>query len=212
MQKPILYSFRRCPYAMRARIAIAYAMINYEHREILLKNRPDSLYRISAKGTVPVLKLEDDKILDESLDIMKWAIQINDPDKLYFKNIKLQDNLILANDQIFKKKLDKYKYHTRFKELSYEEHQKNVYDILIVHNKTLGEQKYLVSNQITLADLAVFPFIRQCAHVDLNWFQDQFPFLGRWLEVFKNSNLIKKIMIKYPIWLEKDSGILVENT
>ena len=95
---------------MRARIAIAYAMINYEHREILLKNRPDSLYRISAKGTVPVLKLEDDKILDESLDIMKWAIQINDPDKLYFKNIKLQDNLILANDQIFKKKLDKYKY------------------------------------------------------------------------------------------------------
>ena len=197
---------------MRARIAIAYAMINYEHREILLKNRPDSLYRISAKGTVPVLKLEDDKILDESLDIMKWAIQINDPDKLYFKNIKLQDNLILANDQIFKKKLDKYKYHTRFKELSYEEHQKNVYDILIVHNKTLGEQKYLVSNQITLADLAVFPFIRQCAHVDLNWFQDHFPFLGRWLEVFKNSNLIKKIMIKYPIWLEKDSGILVENT
>lgn len=210
MNLPVLYSFRRCPYAMRARIAISYSKISYEHREILLSNRPESLYNISSKGTVPVLKLNGESIIDESLDIMKWALSKNDPDSLYKNNIRLQDSLIQINDNIFKKQLDKYKYHTRHIELTYKEHQKNISSILSEYDKTLGSQKYLIDNNISLADIAIFPFVRQCAYVDLLWFKAHYLLLNKWLENFKNSNLFERVMIKYPLWKEGHNGVMVK--
>ena len=103
MKLPVLFSFRRCPYAMRARIAIYYSKISYEHREILLKDRPEMLYKLSAKGTVPVLCLPDGKVIDESLDIMKWAISISDPDSWFVNNKDAQLKAIELNDTDFKK-------------------------------------------------------------------------------------------------------------
>ena len=130
MKYPILYSFRRCPYAMRARMALSYSGIIYEHREILLKNRPKDLYDISQKGTVPVLRIKESNILDESLDIMKWALKTSDNDNWYKEDITNQDTFISGNDNNFKSKLDKYKYHIRNPELSFEEHRINVIEFL----------------------------------------------------------------------------------
>ena len=123
MQLPILYSFRRCPYAMRARMAMNYSKISYEHREILLRKRPQALYDISAKGTVPVLQLPDGRVIDESIDIMRWALKKSDPESWYKDKIYEQDNMIERNDTVFKYWLDRYKYHVRYPENSFEEYQ-----------------------------------------------------------------------------------------
>ena len=118
MKLPILYTFRRCPYAMRARISMYYSKISYEHREILLRDRPEKLYKLSPKGTVPVLSLPDGKVIDESLDIMKWSMSVNDPDSWFVNNITNQLSAIRTNDYHFKKWLDKYKYNDRYPEYS----------------------------------------------------------------------------------------------
>ena len=99
MEHHVLYSFRRCPYAMRARMALAYGKIPYEHREILLRDRPQTLYDLSSKGTVPVLHLAGGSVIDESIDIMKWAIKKNDPDHWYKDNLVHQDRLVIKNDE-----------------------------------------------------------------------------------------------------------------
>ena len=101
MKLPVLYTFRRCPYAMRARISMYYSKISYEHREILLKERPKKLYQLSPKGTVPVLNLPDGKVIDESLDIMKWSVSVNDPDSWFVNNIDHQLDIISINDEEF---------------------------------------------------------------------------------------------------------------
>ena len=212
MKLPILYSFRRCPYAMRARMSLFYSNIKYEHREILLKARPQALYNVSSKGTVPVLILDENNIIDESIDIMKWALKNSDKDSWYENNIEKQDELILSNDNSFKKKLDRYKYHIRFPELTFEKHRKNITEDLMVYNKILGENTYLLSDKISLTDIAIFPFIRQCAYVDINWFKLQFAFLYNWLESFMESNLFQSIMNKYPTWKEGEKIIIVNDS
>ena len=212
MKYPILYSFRRCPYAMRARMALAYSGIIYEHREILLKNRPKDLYDISAKGTVPVLQVEESNILEESLDIMKWALKISDNDYWYKEDILVQDTFIYDNDRNFKSKLDKYKYHIRYPELSFEEHRLNVIEFLEKYDYVLKSQIYLINDKISLADIAIFPFIRQCANVDFLWFQPNFPNLNKWLDIFKDSNLFKTIMNKFPIWDKGNNTIIINKS
>ena len=212
MKYPILYSFRRCPYAMRARMALSYSGIIYEHREILLKNRPKDLYDISQKGTVPVLRIKESNILDESLDIMKWALKTSDNDNWYKEDITNQDTFISGNDNNFKSKLDKYKYHIRNPELSFEEHRVNVIEFLKKYDSILKTQKYLINDKISLADIAIFPFIRQCANVDLLWFKPSFPNLDKWLENFKNSNLFKTIMTKFPIWEKENNKIIINKS
>ncbi|MBI89037.1 MAG: glutathione S-transferase [Candidatus Marinimicrobia bacterium] len=205
---PILYSFRRCPYAMRARMALFYSCISYEHREILLRDRPKSLYELSPKGTVPVLNLFDGKVLEESLDIMKWAINKNDPDDWYCKNKEDQDTLIRNNDQIFKNKLDKYKYHIRHTEKTFDEHQQNIAKLLSEHDDRLAQNNYLIGDKITLADVAIMPFIRQCAFVDKNWFDEEFIHLSNWLSELLESRLFTSVMHKYKIWQEGSKGII----
>jgi len=207
---PILYSFRRCPYAMRARLALAYSGIDYEHREILLKNRPDELYALSPKGTVPVLQLNDGTVIDESINVMKWALAQSDPDCWYTDKIVEQNSLIAQNDDEYKKRLDMYKYHERFPEGSYDEFQNAVGETLKVYESILSKSSYLCGDNVTLADMALFPFIRQGAHVDLAWFNAQFPILSKWLKIFNESELFMSIMKKYTLWETGENGIIIQ--
>jgi glutathione S-transferase len=192
-------------------MSLFYCNIKYEHREILLKDRPRALYDVSPKGTVPVLILNNNNIIDESIDIMKWALKIFDKDSWYKNKIEKQDKLISVNDNIFKKKLDNYKYHIRFPELSFEEHRKIISKDLSAYNNILSENKYLLSSEINLADIAIFPFIRQSAFVNINWFKVQFPFVYNWLQNLMDSNLFQSIMHKYPIWKEGENKIIVND-
>ena len=210
MRLPILYSFRRCPYAIRARMSLYYSKISYEHREILLRKRPNSLYEISPKGTVPVLQLPDGLIIDESIDIMKWSLKQSDVDSLYKKQLTEQDSMIEINDTKFKYWLDRYKYHVRYPENTFEEYQHQLAIILTDYNLRLKKSTFLLGNNVSLGDLALMPFIRQAAHVDLHWFNGKFIELSNWLEKFKTSKLFSSVMNKYDIWEEGNRGIIVD--
>ena len=209
MKHHVLYSFRRCPYAMRARMALAYSKVPYEHREILLRDRPQTLYDLSPKGTVPVLQLDNGSVYDESVDIMKWALEKNDPDQWYKYNLEGQDRLVTRNDEIFKRRLDRYKYHIRYPKRSFEEYRKDVAEILNEYNVLLDSGSYMFGEAICFTDIALMPFVRQCAHVDLDWFNTNFPDLAEWLNDLKGSELFKSIMPKYDLWVEGEIGTLV---
>jgi len=195
--KPILYSFRRCPYAMRARMALSYAQLEYELRDILLKNKPQSLLNYSTKGTVPILVFAN-QVIDESLDIMLWAIRKRD--KSGWLDAKNQFDLIQLCDHKFKLQLDQYKYSDRF-EKSDEFYREQALWFLVLLNEKLMSQNNLFSDNISLADIAVFPFVRQFAYVNKLWF-DSLPFnaLKKWLERHMNSALFKHIMLKTDLW------------
>ncbi len=198
---PILYTFRRCPYAMRARLALACAGIALEQREVLLKNKPQAMLDASAKGTVPVLVLPDGQVIDESLDIMLWALQQHDP-KHWLTHQDQAMPLIQYNDQSFKPWLDKYKYADRFPEQPQAYYRGQGEAFLQRLETQLNQQAFLHDNHPTLADYAIFPFIRQFAFVDKLWFeQAPYPKLQAWLHHLLHSPLFEKIMVKHPIWL-----------
>ena len=210
-QIPKLYSFRRCPYAMRARMVIAYTGIKVELREILLRDKPSEMLEVSKKGTVPVLVLEDGKVIDESLEIMYWALNKNDPDnwlsdKQYSEEI---NELINHNDIEFKVALDKYKYFDRYPELPMEVHR-GVAEVFIKKLEDLLYKKtYLIKDSITIADVAIFPFVRQFALADKDWFYSaQYPNTQVWLDGFIDSDLFKSVMNKYKPYKEGDKPIL----
>ena len=203
---PVLYTFRRCPYAMRARIAIYYSKISYEHREILLKDRPKKLYELSPKGTVPVLELPDNTVIDESLDIMKWALSINDPDEWFMNKRDQQLDVIATNDQDFKKWLDRYKYHIRYPEFSMEYYRDQCEKILDIYERQLKDNRFLFSQNITLGDMALLPFIRQFAYVDITWFNQRFIHLSKWMEDLIQSVIFQSMMKKFKIWNQLDKG------
>lgn len=205
---PILYSFRRCPYAMRARLAIYYAQQHVELREVSLKHKPTSLYTYSPKATVPVMAFNDGRVIDESLDIMLWALNKQDPDN-WLENLDDQGELIKQNDFEFKQFLDKYKYADRHPELSELAHRDNCYFFLEELEQRLTKHPYLFSDRPRLADMALLPFIRQFAHVDLSWFErSAWTQVNKWLMNFKTSELFKSIMFKYPVWSEGDAVTL----
>lgn len=208
---PILYSFRRCPYAMRARLAIAISEQKVQLREIVLKNKPVELLAISPNKTIPVLQLgekDDQQVLHESLEIMVWALSLNDPEQ--WLNAPLQEMLLLIdnNDYEFKPWLDKYKYADRFPEHNEVYYRDQAEDFLMLLEKRLNNNTYLFSNHITLADMAIFPFIRQFASVDRKWFE-QSPYLQvqQWLTTLMNCDLFTACMKKYPTWLESGEEI-----
>ena len=170
---PVLYSFRRCPYAMRARLALAYAGINVELREILLKDKPQAMLDLSPKGTVPVLQLGDGEVIDESIDVMHWALQINDPDAWRDPDPELCEALIESNDGPFKSALDRYKYFTRHPENPREVYRQQGEVFLSTLEEHLGKHdgKGLMRDTPSLADMAIFPFVRQFANSDPKWFE-----------------------------------------
>lgn len=201
----VLYSYRRCPYAMRARMALAYAQLPVEIREISLREKPASMLAISPKGTVPVLKA-DDLVIEQSLEIMFWALQKSDPDQ-WLKSSVLDEalQLIELNDGSFKALLDQYKYPERIKvspSLTREAIlEKAIQTFIAPLDERLGSQPFLLGDQLTIADIAIFPFIRQFAMVDKDWFDSApFPHLKKWLDFHLESPLFLGVMQKYPTW------------
>ena len=189
-------------------MVLSYMKISVELREVLLNERPKSLYKVSSKGTVPVLLLKDGKVLDESLDIMQWAIKQGEQ-KLYEDKLNEQNQLIKYNDTKFKYWLDRYKYHVRYLENSREYYQRKCSKTLAEYDMRVRENAYLTGDRIRLADIAIFPFIRQCANVDQNWFNNKYPNLNQWLEIWKQSRLFKSVMMKYDQWTLGDELIIV---
>ena len=208
---PRLYSFRRCPWAIRARMALAHTQISVELREILLSERPDKLYAISSKGTVPVLELEDGQVIDESFDIIMWALDQTNTDWMEI-NPDQQLKMIHANDHEFKPWLDKYKYHQRHPEHTKEYYQDQCDAFLSNYNEILKMQPYLIGEKIQLLDVAVFPFVRQFAFVDLQYFETKYFNLNQWLLARKDSGLFNSIMDKYIQWEPDHDPMIVSFT
>lgn len=203
----ILYSYRRCPYAMRARMALRYANIPVEIREISLRNKPTPMLVASPKGTVPVLALQNGVVLEESVDIMRWALQQQDSeDWQRLKQPALRaviDQLIRKNDTVFKHALDRYKYPDRFQEQPQAEYRAQGEVFLKLLEVRLTTQTFLLDDKLSLADVAVFPFIRQFSAVDSAWFEHSpYPKLRTWLATLIASDLFTSVMEKYPTWIE----------
>tara|TARA_B100000945_G_scaffold316290_1_gene316919 strand:+ start:145 stop:723 length:579 start_codon:yes stop_codon:yes gene_type:complete len=181
-------------------MALSYAKIKVELREISLKLRPAELYSISPKGTVPVLVLQSGKVIDQSLDIMMWALDISDSDGWIENDLSLQMQMISYNDNDFKKWLDRYKYHDRYPDNDMAFYRDKCSYFLNRYDKILASQNYLITNKISIGDIAIFPFVRQLANVDMHWFKKEFVNLSLWLDNFLNSNLFNSVMEKYSIW------------
>lgn len=202
MTQAILYSFRRCPYAMRARMAIANSGLQVELREVSLRDKPQSLLDISPKATVPVLMTEENKVIDESLDIMMWALQQLDPNH-WLNNINYA--LIENNDGLFKHWLDRYKYADRYPEHTQKFYRQQGEQTLAMLEQALTKTVFLSGDHITLTDVAIFPFIRQFVSVEQGWFE-QAPYQKTrlWLDKWLTSDLFKITMYKYPLWSLSD--------
>jgi len=191
---PILYSFRRCPYAIRARLALAYAGIAVEIREVALKNKPEQMLAISPKGTVPVLQLPDGRVLEESLDIMYWALAQHDPEHWLAFDTEAE-TLIEWNDGDFKYSLDRYKYADRYPEFSQAYYRQQTEPFLIELESRLQHSPYLCGDYFSLADAAIFPFIRQFSNVDVDWFKSSpYRALNNWLDAALTTELFKSVM------------------
>jgi glutathione S-transferase len=200
---PILYSFRRCPYAMRARMAIAACGMKVELREIVLRDKPPELIMASAKATVPVLVLPDGDVIDESLEIMRWALGQNDQESWLASDYP---DLIQQNDGPFKMALDRYKYPNRYGLENGLTHRDEGLAILHQIDARLQDCPFLAGPTRGLADIAIFPFIRQFAATDQVWFDAQLsPRLHRWLDELLASDLFVSIMHRYPRWHAGDA-------
>jgi len=195
-----LYSFRRCPYAMRARMALRYSGVAVDIVEVSLKAKPAEMLALSGKGTVPVLSA-DGRVIDESLDIMRWALAQNDPQDWLLKDdpgaAAQIIPLIEQNDQVFKVHLNRYKYAERYPEQPMEVYRGEGEVFLRRLDQLLEERDYLLADHPSLADVALMPFVRQFAHVDREWFgQTPYLRLQAWLQRLLESDLFTSIMKK----------------
>ena len=203
---PILYSFRRCPYAMRARMALWVAGITVHLREVKLAAKPPALIAANPKGTVPVLVLPDGTVIDQSLDIMRWALAQHDPESWLAGD---EPALIAVNDGVFKHHLDRAKYPGRYDEDATTDHRAEALALLEPLEMRLKSAPWLCGDHRTLTDIALFPFIRQFAAIDPDWFATQpLPRLQGWLEGLCASDLFKGIMPKFAPWHEGDAPVL----
>lgn len=196
----ILYSFRRCPYAMRARMALRYSGCPVDIVEVSLKAKPAEMLALSSKGTVPVLSI-DGRVIDESLEIMCWALALNDPQDWLLRNDpearQNADRLISENDSVFKVHLNHYKYADRYPQHAPEHYREQACGFLQMLEERLQQQACLFADHPSLADIAIMPFIRQLAAVDPDWFaQAPYPHLQAWLKRLVESSLFKAIMAR----------------
>ena len=209
---PILYSFRRCPYAMRARMALWVSGIAVELREVKLANKPPELTVASPKATVPVVVLDDGQVLEESEQVMHWALGESDPEGWLTRE---DEALVTRNDGAFKHHLDRYKYPTRYPdetegdEAAFRlEHREAGLAILADLDTRLASQPQLSGHARGFTDIALFPFIRQFANTDRAWFDAQdLPHLQRWLASHLDSDLFAAIMPKFAPWKAGDEVI-----
>ncbi|WP_087040016.1 glutathione S-transferase [Psychrobacter sp. JB385] len=205
-----LYSFRRCPYAMRARLGLLFAELSVELREITLKNKPTQMLAISPKGTVPVLQLIDGTVIEESREIMMWALEQNDPQGLLDTAVLSQaEALIAQNDNEFKYWLDRYKYADRHTEMTQTEYRQRGEVFLQVLEARLTKSRYLLGDSVTVADIGIMPFVRQFAHVDRDTFYDlPYPKLQQWLQDWLAHPLFLQAMVKFQPWQEEDEVVI----
>lgn len=193
---------------MRARLSIAYSGIACELREVLLKDKPAAMLHASQKGTVPVLVQQDDKVLDESLDIMRWALNKNDPDR-WLSELGQSLDLIQVNDHEFKSWLDRYKYHVGYPEYSQEHYREKACLFIQQLESRLAQQRYLLCDTPRLADFAIFPFVRQFAFVDIEWFKrSDFRHANAWLDSLLNTDLFAICMQKIRVWESPERGVI----
>ena len=202
--RPILYSFRRCPYAIRARLALLVSEQRVELREVVLRDKPKEFLDVSPSATVPCL-VEESSSIDESLDVMKWALHRSDPDAW----LDMPDtgwDWITRCDGPFKHALDRTKYASRYPDQDPEKHREAAADFLTDLNKQLGDW---IFERPSLADFAILPFVRQFAFIDKPWFDRQpWPKLHSWLDRFLASDEFAAIMKKYPQWVRGQQAVL----
>ncbi|PFG54120.1 glutathione S-transferase [Marinobacter sp. LV10R520-4] len=205
-----LYSFRRCPYAVRARLGLLFAGLQVELREIMLKNKPVQMLAISPKGTVPVLQLFDGTVVEESREIMVWALRQHDPQGLLDATVLHQANaLIEQNDNEFKYWLDRYKYADRYLEMTQSEYRQRGEAFLQVLEELLTKNPYLLGDSATIADIGIVPFVRQFAHVDRDVFDSlPYPNLHLWLQRWLEHSFFLQAMTKFRPWQEGDDVVV----
>lgn len=209
---PVLYSFRRCPYAMRARLALSISGQVCELREVVLRDKPQEMLEASPKGTVPVLIEVNGSMLEESLDIMIWALSKRDPQEwLRPAQSAMAEirELITECDGNFKHHLDRYKYAQRYENVDSQSHRAEGAKFLKKLEDKLTMTAYLYDQRLSIADMAIAPFVRQFANADRTWFDAQpWPYLHKWLAAFLDSELFCQIMTKYPQWKSGQAGVL----
>lgn len=213
MSLPILYTFRRCPYAIRARMALLFNKQSFIVREVSLKNKPKDLLEISPKATVPVMLLADGSVIEESIHIMHWAFEkgeIANNHKMHENEILVIEQLISENDGPFKYILDRYKYPNRYPNEQNKNWQQQADKFLSKLEMFLQHNKYLFGNNIAIEDLAIMPFVRQFKMVDEDWFNGApYPKVNEWLNSLIENDVFKKVMNKYEPWKTGDKKIIV---
>ncbi|MBZ0067181.1 MAG: glutathione S-transferase [Thiobacillus sp.] len=213
MMLPILYSFRRCPYAIRARLALHVSGITHELREVSLRSKPACLLTASPKGSVPVLVLPDGQVIDESWDIMLWALQQHDPENWLGSQNRYLDQatrLISINDHSFKIALDRYKYADRHPEHPQAFYRNQGETFLQQLEDRLQASACLLGPDLSIADAAIFPFIRQFAGVDPEWFdRSPYPKLRDWTKALCHSGRFADIMRKHEVWQAGDVPLVI---
>ena len=191
-------------------MALAYSKLKIELREISLRDRPKELYQASNKGKVPVLITTDNIVIDESLDIILWTLKNNLEQTWLPENYTKELKMININDTIFKKWLDRYKYHDRYPDKPKEFYRKACCEVLNAYETQLNKTKYLLYDEQNITDISIFPFIRQFANVDPSWFENNYKNLTLWLNEFCDSDLFKSIMKKYDLW-DSSNKIIIDS-
>lgn len=211
---PRLYSFRRCPYAMRARLGCLFAELKVELREVVLKNKPEQMLAISPKGTVPVLELtanysSEKRVIEESWEILEWALRQNDPQGLLNTDLVKANTLVEQNDNEFKYWLDRYKYADRYPGATQSEARQQGELFLQVLEQFLVKNKYLLGERASVADIGIMPFVRQFAHVDQDVFYSlPYPNLQRWLRYWLEHPTFQQAMTKFRPWQEGEEAVV----
>ncbi len=205
-----LYSFRRCPYAMRARLGILFAELQVELREIILRDKPAPMLAISPKGTVPVLQLSDGTVIAESREIMEWALAQQDPQGLLDAEVLQRASaLIEQNDNEFKQWLDRYKYADRHPEMTQLEYRQRGEVFLQALEDLLTRHQFLLGDKASVADIGIMPFVRQFAHVDREvFYRLPYPKLQRWLDHWLQHPYFVQAMTKFQPWQEGDEVVV----
>lgn len=202
----LLYSFRRCPYAMRGRMGLKASGLEYEHRELVLRNKPPHMLELSPKGTVPVFLTQSGDVIDESLDLLRFSLAQKDPYGWTDCDMKTADELIANNDGPFKHHLDRYKYASRYDDKAARgdtdtAHRNAAEETLKTYEEQLAHSRFLLGDKQSIADIAIFPFLRQFANTDINWWNKApYPKTRDWLLRHVESDLFVSIMGKHPLF------------
>ena len=209
---PILYSFKRCPYAMRARMALYLSNTVVELREVSLRDKPQSMLEISPKGTVPVLILDDGNVIDESIEIIEWCIKKK---KNIFTETLNSDQELFTEDAIklfdkkFKFHLDRYKYATRYEDIDEILHRESCVEILKTMENKISNKIFFYTDHLNKIDICILPFIRQFRIANPEWFDNhiEFPKVQKWLDNFLKSSILEEIMVSHEVWKKNNTAI-----